>query len=103
MGLLGAIQTFGVARGLKTENPVRGIRRNKDRSIERYLTSDELTRLSAALVRASARVVNPYAIAAIKLLLLTGMRKSEVLTLRRSWIDFEHGSFACRTARSARR
>ena len=91
MGLLGAILTFAVARGLRTENPARGIRRYKDRSVERYLRPDELARLSTALAQAKERGVNPYALAAIRLLLLTGMRKSEVLTLRRSWIDFEHG------------
>ena len=68
------------------------IRRYKDRSIERYLKPDELAHVSTALAHVKERGVNPYALAAIRLLLLTGMRKSEVLTLRRSWIDFEHGS-----------
>jgi integrase len=92
VGLLGAVLSFAAARGFRNDNPARGIRRYKDRRIERYLTGDELSRLSGALARAQERGVNPYAIAAIKLLLLTGMRKSEVLTLRRSWIDFERGA-----------
>jgi integrase len=92
MGLLGAILSFAVARGLRTDNPARGIRKYKDRRIEKFLTRDELSRLATALADAQRQGVNPYAIAAIKLLLLTGMRKSEVLSLRYSWIDFERSA-----------
>jgi integrase len=34
---------------------------------------------------------NPYATAAIRLLTLTGCRKSEILSLRWDWVDFERG------------
>jgi integrase len=92
VGLLGAIFTFAVARELRNDNPARGIRRFKDRRVERYLSSEELGRLSKALEKARLEGANPFALAAIKLLLFTGMRKSEVLTLRRTWIDFERGA-----------
>ena len=89
MGMLGAILQFAVSRGLRPDNPARGIRRYKDQTFERFLTSEELTRLGQALQTATDRGENGYAIAAIRFLLLTGCRKGEALTLQWSWVDFE--------------
>jgi integrase len=91
MGLLGAILSFAVVRGLRPDNPARCIRRYRGRHLERFLKDTELNRLAGALEAAQAEGVNPYAIAAIKLLLLTGMRKNEVLSLRHSWVDSQRG------------
>jgi integrase len=52
------------------------------------LSADEFGRLAEAL-RASDR--SPYVVAAVKLLIFTGARLSEVLGLRWEWIDFERG------------
>lgn len=64
---------------------VRGLR------MERFLSPAELGRLGEALAAASAlNVESPYAIAALKLLVLTGCRKHEILKLKRSYIDMFH-------------
>jgi integrase len=52
------------------------------------LSADEFGRLAEAL-KASGR--SPYIIAAIRLLILTGARLSEILTMQWQWIDFERG------------
>jgi integrase len=52
------------------------------------LSADEFSRLGDALA-ASDR--SPFVVAAIKLLIFTGARLSEVLGLRWEWIDFERG------------
>ena len=64
-------------------NPCLGIRKNPRRDIARFLDHDELARLGHAL---SAREGEwPEAVAAIRLLALTGCRRGEVLNLR--WRD----------------
>ena len=68
-------------------NPCRGIRRYRRRGRERFLTPDELRRLGAALARHDAG--RPLAAAAIRLILLTGCRKSEILTL--AWSSYREG------------
>ena len=64
-------------------NPCIGIRKNPRRDIARFLDHDELARLGRAL---DAREDEwPEAVAAIRLLALTGCRRGEVLNLR--WRD----------------
>ena len=64
-------------------NPCLGIRKNPRRDIARFLDTDELARLGRAL---DAREDQwPEAVAAIRLLALTGCRRGEVLNLR--WRD----------------
>jgi len=71
-------------------NPCRHVERYPERKLERFLDSEELTRLGAALERAEENGgAGPLAIAAIRLLLLTGARLSEILTLRWNYVDME--------------
>ena len=69
-------------------NPCRHVERYAERKRERMLSADEFGRLADAL-NASDR--SPYVIAAIKLLVFTGARLSEILGLKWEWIDFERG------------
>ena len=64
-------------------NPCLGIRKNPRRNIARFLDTDELARLGRALDAHEAQW--PEAVAAIRLLALTGCRRGEVLNLR--WRD----------------
>ena len=64
-------------------NPCLGIRKNPRRKIARFLDAEELARLGRALDANEAHW--PQAVAAIRLLALTGCRRSEVLNLR--WRD----------------
>ena len=64
-------------------NPCLGIAKNPRKQVARFLDMDELTRLGRALDAREAQW--PEAVAAIRLLALTGCRRSEVLNLR--WRD----------------
>ena len=61
-------------------NPCLGIAKNPRKRIARFLDADELARLGRALDAHEDRW--PEAVAAIRLLALTGCRRSEVLNLR---------------------
>ena len=61
-------------------NPCLGIAKNPRNHIARFLDMDELARLGRALDQHEARW--PEAVAAIRLLALTGCRRGEVLNLR---------------------
>lgn len=88
---LSAALGFGVARGVRLDNPAVGVPRFQERKIQRFLSSAELARLGEALTAAEAiGVESPYAIAAIRLLSLTGCRRNEILTLKRAYIDYAH-------------
>jgi len=91
VGLLGGIFSFAVEKGFRPDNPVRGVTRYRDRTAERYLSAAELARLGEALAAAERKGENPWAIAAIRLLIFTGCRKSEITTARWDYIDAERG------------
>jgi integrase len=59
------------------------------RSRERFLTPEELARLGDAL--ADVASIDPFAIAAIRLLILTGARLREILHAKWREVDFERG------------
>jgi integrase len=74
-------------------NPCRYVEKFGERKRERFLSAGELGRLADAL-EGGAGEEPPSAIAAIRLLVLTGCRLSEILSLRWEWIDFERGCLA---------
>ena len=70
-------------------NPARGIRRYPEPPRERFLSEQELARLGDALRAHEAD--QPLGVAALRLLVFLGARKSEVLELRWSEIDLGAG------------
>ena len=87
--------------GLRPEgsNPCLGIRRYRRKGRARFLSDEEIRRLSARLsAHANGR---PQQVAVIRLLLLTGCRKSEILTLR--WSDYREGHLFLRDSKTGPR
>ena len=73
-------------------NPCRSIMKYPEHRRERFLTDSEFTRLGRALDEAEARGgASASAVAAIRLLALTGCRRSEILKLRREDVALEAG------------
>jgi integrase len=89
VGLLGSIFSFAVVRGLRPSNPVRGVRRFRDKKNVRYLSPTQLATLGLAIQR-EALTSNPAAIAIVRMLAFTGARKSEITRLKWSEVDFLH-------------
>jgi len=111
------LYSWAGVRGLVPEglNPARGIEKYREQGRERFLTGEELARLGDALRLAETeglswdiderkpgakhlpkesnrrRVLDPYAVAAIRLLILTGARLREILNAQWSQVDFERG------------
>ncbi len=98
-------------------NPCRRVPRFDEVERERFLSADELARLGRAIEEAETvglpwrenaaakakhrpkeenrrTLINPRALAAVKLLLFTGARLSEILELKWNQVDFERGFLA---------
>jgi len=111
----------------RARQPGAQVGRYREQGRERYLTSDELARLGDALAQAEAiglpytvdetkpkakhapklenrrRKIDPFAIAAILLLILTGARLNEILTAKWSYIDFERGLMNLPTSKTGKK
>ncbi len=71
-------------------NPCRKIQRYAETKRERFLQPAELARLGAALDHAAtSHLASEHALAALRLLILTGARLSEILTLEWSFVDID--------------
>ena len=101
MPVLSVIMREAEAMGLCPEgsNPCRGIRRYRRKGRERFLSDDELRRLSERLAAHESLCAEPVAV--IRLLLLTGCRKSEILTLQ--WSDYRDGHLHLRDSKTGPR
>ena len=84
LGLLGQIFNHARACGHIDANPARGIQRNPGRKLTRFLSREEIARLHHVLDRyAEGSRSQAQQADIIRLLLLTGCRKSEIVRLRR--------------------
>jgi integrase len=90
---LAAVFEFARGRGMRQDNPARGVKAFKERRRERFLSAAETGDLADELSAAEARGKNPSPIAALRLLLLTGCRKNEILGLKWSYVDWERSCF----------
>jgi integrase len=92
LAVLGAMLQFAVQRKLIAANPAKGVPLLKGEKKERFLSEPEVKSLAEAVfVLEAERKLSSTAAVAIVLLMLTGCRKSEILSLRWEWVDFERG------------
>jgi integrase len=82
-------------------NPCPGARRFAEERRQRFLTGDELARLGQALAAAERDgAESPAAITALRLLLFTGCRLSEVRTLKWSYVDLDRAMLNLPTSKT---
>jgi len=117
LSVVSAIWAWAARRDIVSagDNPAHGLERNPEKRRERFLTPEEFGRLGDVLKIAETAglpwdidtrkplskhvpkpdsrrtVADPYAVAAIRLLLLTGARLREILTAQWSWLDLSRG------------
>jgi integrase len=85
--MMSLAETWGLRD--KHSNPCKDIERYPERKRERFLCPTELQRLGQALTAAEVNPESKYAVAALRLLLLTGCRLSEIQTLEWRYVDLE--------------
>ncbi len=80
--------------GLRPENsnPCRHVKKYKENKRERFLSADEMRRLGDTLRMAEeAGLSSPYAIAAFRLLILTGARLGEIRDCKWEYVHLDRG------------
>ena len=129
VSLVSAIWNWAAAREEveSGKNPAKGVARYPESAKERFLSSDEFRRLGDALARGESeglpydidehgpkakhapkpenrkRLIDPHAVAAIRLLILTGARLREILHARWENVDFERGILFLPDSKSGRK
>ena len=100
--LFNMAEAWGVAP--EGGNPCRFVQKYKERSCERFLSDEEFRRLGRVLDEAEAEgKFSASAVAAIRLLMLTGCRRGEIVTLRWEDVDLEACEIRLRDAKTGAR
>jgi integrase len=94
VAMLSKFMNWAEENGYRPEqtNPCRRVKKFAETKRQRYLTLEEYARLGQVLDDLERQgAENIFVIAAIRLLLLTGARLSEILTLQWPFVDLERG------------
>jgi integrase len=91
LAILSSMMAWGTRQGFRSgDNPCEGIQRFREFASQRFLTLDELARIFRALEELVAQAkLSLFFAAGIKLLCLTGARRSEIFKARWSWLDVD--------------
>ena len=85
VAVLSKMMNLAIKWGIRTDNPAKGVEKNPEEKRERFLKPEELGRLLKALSdHPEQQTAN-----AIRLLMLTGARRGEVLSATWDQFDFE--------------
>ncbi len=106
LALLSKMFNLAERWGLRADgsNPCRHVEKYREAKRERFLSGDELARLGQALADAEQTgAVDPRHVACFRLLLLTGCRLNEVLTLKWPAVDQENASLRLEDAKAGPR
>lgn len=112
LAILNRMFSLAETWGMRKEgtHPCRSIRRYREHSRERFLSEEEFRRLGRVLEEveaesraAGARSVRASAVAAIRLLMLTGCRRDEILTLTWGDVDLGAGELHLRDSKTGAR
>ena len=87
VGMLGTIIEYAKRAGLMKENPARSVQKYPTQKRTRFLSPEEMSALGNAMRELEKVGDNKIGIAAIRVLLLTGCRRNEILALPWAWID----------------
>ena len=87
LSVLSKMFTLAIRWGMVSVNPCKSIERNLESKRKRYLSSDELARLIEVL----AEHPNKQSVDILRMLLMTGARKGEVLAMRWDRINLGTG------------
>lgn len=89
MGLFSAVLTYAVGEGYRSENPARGIALPSYRRRKARLDAEQYRNLELALDKAEAHGEPWQAVTGIRLIAMTGCRRSEVTGLLKAEIDLK--------------
>ncbi|HNP51888.1 MAG TPA: tyrosine-type recombinase/integrase [Nitrosomonas nitrosa] len=89
LALISSVFGWAISAGLWENNPAIGIKRNKEKSRDRFIQSDELPRFFQALSEEPNGTVRDY----ILISLLTGARRSNVCSMKWRDINFKRAEW----------
>jgi integrase len=102
-----AAVNFGVKQGLLPlglDNPFAGVELYNAEGRERFLSEAELVRIGDTLLELEATAkISPWAAAALRLLIFTGARSDEILSLEWAWVNLDESALLLLKSKTGKR
>ena len=93
---------YSIALGWRNTDPTKGVKKYGEAVRERVLSREELQALTNTLNRLETTgQINPYLCSAIRLMVLTGCKKTDIRTLEWSMVDLDHGFLHLKDAKKS--
>lgn len=99
---LSALFSFAARQEIIAFNPCSAAKKPVDGKRERYLSMSELQRLGMALSLLESEGAHPKALAATRLLAMTGCRRDEIAALKWTEVDFENRLLVLQKSKTGR-
>ena len=88
----------------QNSNPCRGVPKTPEKKMENYLTDEQLERLKNVLIaKEVTALASPYTINAFRLIIYTGCRKGEILSLQWEEVDLIHSCLRLKDSKTGKR
>jgi integrase len=84
-------------------NPCLHVKKYKEQKRDRFLNQDEIQKLMMVLQEEESSNTNPWPIYAIRLLLLTGCRLNEILSLKKEEVDLDNNCLRLRDSKTGKK
>lgn len=89
LALISSVYGWAISAGMLEINPIKGIKRNREKSRDRFLQSDELPRFFKAVAEEENETMREYFL----LSLLTGARRANVLAMQWADVNFDRAEW----------
>lgn len=90
LAILSSLMSWAIRQKMRLGNPCEGTARYREQPINRYPTPAQLTRIVSALDELlHENAVNPFFAAGVKVMIMTGARRSEIFEAQWAWLDLE--------------
>jgi integrase len=90
LAILSSLLSWAIRQKLLTANPCEGIPRYREQPVNRYPTTTQLARIVSALDELLVEnAINPFFAAGVKVMIMTGARRSEIFEAQWAWLDCE--------------
>ncbi len=90
LAILSSMIGWAIHRKLRLDNPCEGVTRYREQQINRYLTADQLGSIIVAVDQLLAEgALNPFFAGGVKVMMMTGARRSEIFEAQWSWLDIK--------------
>ncbi len=90
LAILSSLMSWAVSNKMRPDNPCGAVARNREQPVNRYPTATDLSGIVLVIDElVLEKAINPFFAGGVKVMIMTGARRSEVFEAQWPWLDVE--------------